>query len=57
MLKKILIFLFALFILINAANAVDSSNWTEVSVGYEEFKIPPQYENPYSNSYMLKSLE
>lgn len=57
MLKKILIFILALFILINAANAVDSSNWTEVSVGYEEFKIPPQYENPYSSDFNMYEFD
>ena len=53
MFRKIIIFLFALFILINAANAVDSSNWTTATVGYETFKIPPQYENPYKSDFNM----
>lgn len=53
MLKKILIFALALFILINAVNAIDSSNWTKATVGYEEFKIPPQFENPYSSDFNM----
>ena len=51
MLKKILILILLLFIFINASNAIDSSNWTTAKVGYEEFKIPPQYENPYESSF------
>ncbi|WP_458453075.1 hypothetical protein [Methanobrevibacter sp.] len=51
MIKKTIILLLALFILINAANALDSSDWSTVSVGYEEFKIPPKYENPYSSDF------
>ena len=53
MIRKILIFLLALFIIINAVGAVDSSNWTKASVGYEEFKIPPKYENPYSSDFHM----
>ena len=47
MIKKILIFSLALIILMNFASAIDSSNWTTASVGYEEFRIPPEFENPY----------
>lgn len=53
MIRKILIFLLALFVLINAAGAVDSSNWTTATVGYEEFRIPPEYENPYSSDFNM----
>lgn len=41
----------ALFILINAVSAIDSSNWSTAEVGYENFKIPPKYENPYSSDF------
>ena len=40
MIRKTLFFLLALFVLINAVGAVDSSNWTTATVGYEEFSIP-----------------
>ena len=53
MYRKIIFFLIVLFLLINAAGAVDSSNWTTASVGYEEFKIPPKYENPYSSDFHM----
>lgn len=53
MLKKILIFSLILFVFINCASAVDSSNWTTASVGYEEFKIPPQFENPYQSDFNM----
>lgn len=53
MTKKIIIFLFALIVLINAANAIDSSNWTTANVGYENFKIPPQYANPYKSDFNM----
>lgn len=51
MIKKILIFLLVIFIMMNAASAIDSSNWSEAEVGYETFKIPPEYENPYSSDF------
>lgn len=57
MLKKFLILIAVLFVLINAANAVDSSNWTKVNVGYEEFKIPPEYENPYSSDFNMYEFD
>ncbi|MBE6496052.1 MAG: hypothetical protein E7Z78_06350 [Methanobrevibacter thaueri] len=50
---KILIFALALFLLINTASAIDSSNWTTATVGYENFKIPPEYENPYSSDFNM----
>ena len=34
-----------------AVCAIDSSNWTKATVGYEEFKIPPQYQNPYDSDF------
>ncbi len=57
MTKKILIFLLALLVLINAASATDSSNWTEANVGYETFKIPPQYENPYQSDFNMYEFD
>ena len=51
MLKKILIVAVALIFLMNAVWAVDSSNWSTADVGYETFKIPPEYENPYSSDF------
>lgn len=52
MIRKILIALLALFILMNAVSAIDSSNWTTAEVGYETFKIPPEYsENPYRSDF------
>ena len=53
MFKKIIIITITFFILINAASAMDTSNWTTATVGYEEFKIPPQYENPYSSDFHM----
>lgn len=53
MVKKVILILLALFILINSASAIDSSNWTTASVGYEKFKIPPQYEDPYQNDFNM----
>lgn len=50
---KILIFALALFLLINTVSAVDSTNWTTATVGYENFKIPPEYENPYSSDFHM----
>ena len=53
MIKKILIFALALTVLMNCVCAVDSSNWTTAEVGYETFKIPPKYENPYSSDFHM----
>ena len=53
MYRKIIIFTIVLFFLISAVSAIDSSNWTTANVGYEEFKIPPKYENPYKNDFHL----
>lgn len=53
MFRRILIFLLVLFILMNAVSAIDPSNWTTSTVGYEEFKIPPKYENPYSSDFNM----
>ena len=53
MLKKILISVLALFVLISAANAIDTSGWTNATVGYETFKIPPEYKNPYSSDFNM----
>lgn len=57
MIRKILFFLMALAILIGAVNAIDSSNWTTATVGYEEFKIPPQYENPYQSDFHMYEFD
>lgn len=51
--RKILIFLAVLFMAIGAASAIDSSNWTTADVGYETFRIPPEYENPYSSDFHM----
>ena len=53
MIKKIIIFLLALFVLINSVSAADSSNWTTANVGYETFKIPPQHANPYKSDFNM----
>ena len=53
MLKKLIILILAIFMLMNAVNALDSSNWSEAKIGFEEFKIPPQYENPYSSDFNM----
>lgn len=50
---KIIIITLAFFIIINAAVAVDSSDWNESEVGYENFKIPPEYENPYKSDFNM----
>lgn len=52
MLKKIILLLM-LFLFMTAVGAMDSSNWTSATVGFEEFKIPPQYENPYSSDFNM----
>ena len=57
MIKKIILFLLALFLLISAVNAIDSSNWTTATVGYEEFKIPPEYANPYSSDFDMYEFD
>lgn len=57
MIRKILFFLMALAILIGAVNAIDSSNWTTATVGYEDFKIPPQYENPYQSDFHMYEFD
>ena len=43
MIRKIIIAALALFILVNTASAIDSSDWNETTVGYETFKIPTKY--------------
>lgn len=57
MLKKIVIFLLVVFMLIGAVSAIDSSNWTTANVGYENFKIPPQYQNPYKNNFNMYEFD
>lgn len=57
MIKKIILILLALFILTGSASAVDSSNWTNATVGYETFKIPPQYENPYKSDFNMYEFD
>lgn len=46
-----------MFLLIGAASAVDSSNWTTADVGYETFKIPPKYENPYQSDFNMYEFD
>jgi hypothetical protein len=57
MIRKILIAALMLFIVMNAANAVDSSNWSTATVGYEEFKIPPKYEDPYESDFHMYQFD
>lgn len=57
MIKKTAIAFMALFILMGAVSAIDSSNWSTAEVGYETFKIPPKYENPYSSDFDMYSYD
>lgn len=57
MFKKTIIILLALLIFINAVGAIDSSNWTTANVGYETFKIPPEYENPYKSDFNMYEFD
>ncbi len=57
MYRKIIIFTILLFVLIGTASAIDSSNWTTAKVGYEEFKIPPKYENPYQCDFNMYEFD
>lgn len=57
MLRKGLIIVLALFVLMGSASAIDSSNWTKANVGYEEFIIPPQYENPYLSDFDMYEFD
>ena len=57
MYRKIIIFTIVLFVLIGTASAIDSSNWTTAKVGYEEFKIPPKYENPYQSDFNMYEFD
>lgn len=57
MIKKLIPILLILAIFMGAASAIDSSNWTTATVGYEEFKIPPQYENPYSSDFHMYEFD
>lgn len=57
MIKKIILIVLVLFILINCVSAIDSSNWTKASVGYDEFAIPPQYENPYQSDFNMYEFD
>ena len=54
---KLIILVLAFFLLINAVSAIDSSNWTTAKVGYETFKIPPKYENPYSSDFHMYEFD
>lgn len=53
MIKKFLLILLILTLFMGTASAIDSSNWTTAPVGYEEFKIPPEYENPYESNFHM----
>ena len=57
MIKKLLLIFITLTLLMGCVNAIDSSNWTTAQVGYEEFKIPPQYENPYKNDFHMYEFD
>ena len=44
--------------LMGVVNAVDSSNWTTADVGYETFKIPPNYsQNPYQSDFNMYEFD
>lgn len=51
MFKKIIFFSLVLFLMIGCVSAIDSSGWSDADVGYETFKIPPKYENPYRSDF------
>lgn len=53
MLQRVIILILVLLVTMNAVNAVDTTNWTTATVGFEEFKIPPQYENPYKSDFHM----
>ncbi|WP_407375477.1 hypothetical protein [Methanobrevibacter sp.] len=53
MVKKLLIFILLAFVLMNCTSAIDSSHWNTTTVGLEEFRIPPQYDNPYSSDFNM----
>jgi len=53
MIKKIFIGILILIIAVNTVNAIDTSNWSEVTVGYENFSIPPNYSNPYQSNFNM----
>ena len=57
MIKKLLLIFITLTLLMGCVNAIDSSNWTTAQVGYEKFKIPPQYENPYKNDFHMYEFD
>ena len=57
MIKKLLLIFITLILLMGCVNAIDSSNWTTAQVGYEEFKIPPQYENPYKSDFHMYEFD
>lgn len=57
MAKKLIISLLALLFLIGSVSAIDSSNWTDANVGYETFKIPPKYENPYKSDFNMYEFD
>lgn len=57
MIRKIMIASLALFLLMGAVCAIDSSNWTNATVGYEQFKIPPKYENPYKSDFHMYEFD
>lgn len=57
MIKKLLLIFITLIFLMGCVNAIDSSNWTTATVGYEEFKIPPKYENPYKNDFHMYEFD
>ena len=53
MINKIFIAILILIIAVNTVNAIDTSNWSEVTVGYENFSIPPDYSNPYRSDFNM----
>lgn len=57
MIKKLALTVLALILLIGAASALDSSNWTAADVGYETFRIPPAYDNPYKSDFDMYEFD
>ena len=57
MIKKLLLIFLTLILLMGCVNAINSSNWTTAKVGYEEFKIPPEYKNPYSRDFHMYEFD
>ena len=53
MFQKVSIYIIVLFVMVGAVSAIDSSNWSKADVGYETFRIPPEYDNPYKSDFHM----